>query len=44
LDSPRLDWIFSQVVGCGARYEIPAVLSPEGERKRSRIFTDFKAA
>ena len=27
-----------------ARFEIPSVLTPEGERKRSRIFTEFKAA
>jgi spermidine/putrescine-binding protein len=27
-----------------ARFEIPSVLSPEGERKRARIFTEFKAA
>jgi spermidine/putrescine-binding protein len=27
-----------------ARFEIPSVLSPEGERKRSRVFTEFKAA
>jgi spermidine/putrescine transport system substrate-binding protein len=27
-----------------ARFEIPSVLTPDGERKRARIFTEFKAA